>query len=290
MAKLQKILIDSTRMMQARQALGLTQAQAAEKLEVSKRTIQRIEDTDTITRLKFSEIGKLSSIYKRSPTSLIAELPFEIIVYGIPVKSAEDFEGAFTASLTSELQVRHKPDDPEIEDTLLSLSSLHLEERKRTSTNRSEHEKLQHTFTLRKIFRFLTSEHRRDAVSIFLIPKFRVTPPHYDHPDDSYNWSAHWVMRLLAQNTKEAPALKYAVSTEYSYIEDDGSESHCLWINDDEFAEAALKARLPIEVPAKDTSENDDFSELEDEVFVEEVEEFNTAQAEDMAADIDDDY
>jgi DNA-binding XRE family transcriptional regulator len=172
--KLEKISIDAKRVTFFRNRAGLTQDELAEKIGVSKRTIQRIEDPNNKTRLSFKELSEICSVFRIWQNQLWNELPAKYTVYGIKLQNADEFSKAFDRCVAGgEFEIEHLPNDVEIETAMLSLSKLYdlrkgaLPHEKRLSTT----EKLEHTVNLRNLFRTCVNSNKIDRLNFYAFPK-----------------------------------------------------------------------------------------------------------------------
>jgi transcriptional regulator with XRE-family HTH domain len=168
-----KILIDGARLAKVRARAGLTQEQLAEKLETSKRTVQRLEDADTNSRLSFVEMSKISQVLRVWMSTFWGELPLEYEVHGIPIVEADEFSKQFDKCVEAgRFDIEHMPNDEEIETASVNLSKLFDKEKQQLPyrNERTGTEKLEHTVLLRKLFRTCTSNNKVDKIDFYILP------------------------------------------------------------------------------------------------------------------------
>lgn len=170
---LKKILIDGQRLAKLRARAGYTQEMLAEKLELSKRTVQRLEDPDTESRLSFYEMSQISRVLRVWMSAFWGELPLEYRVHGFQILDADDFSKTFDRCVEAgKFDIEHIPNDEEIESAIINLSKLYDIEKQQLPVrrNRSVTQKLEHTVHLRKLFRTCTNNNRVDKIDFYTIP------------------------------------------------------------------------------------------------------------------------
>lgn len=279
---LEKISIDAKRVSFFRSRAGLTQDELAEKIGVSKRTIQRIEDPSNKTRLSFKELSELCSIFRIWQNQLWDELPAKYSVHGIKLQNADEFSKAFDRCVAGgEFEIEHLPNDVEIETAMLSLSKLYdlkkgaLPHEKRLSTT----EKLEHTINLRNLFRTCVNSNKIDRLNFYAFPK---SYGYFAVDSGDFVWlNTLQILGISADNN--TPIVREYESCDavdvvhdfdenqnpFSVLDENGKPSFYIDRNPvtgvDNVEEAALEARGDITSPSGDIHEEVPFFDFEED-------------------------
>lgn len=178
-----KIKLDSKRLVIYRKWLKMTQDDLAAAIDQSTRTIQRMESEDIETKLSFREFSILNRALRNWPDQLWGQLPNYHYIYPSPITGADQFARIILFSMTDEIHFKHIPDDPEIEQAMLELEKI-------VHDHKNKKENLEQIVRVRNLYRILTSPHKTDRLSFFFY-QWRLAHFHFEPMDKTS--TASWV-------------------------------------------------------------------------------------------------
>ena len=265
---MKKVKLSSKNLISVRKSRGFTQEQVATAMEVSKRTYQRLEDLKKDTFLSHSEIGKISKALRFYPHYFWDELPFYYYVYGVEIKSVNEFVDSFHA----ELEIKHIPDDTEIENGILELIEFHKANKSFKFQNISDEEMVKKSINLRNLYRILTTENKVDRLKFYLLPTARVGIPElWDDNDEmtlgECSWSHKLILRAVAAND-DAPVQKVwtSINGVFDGVQYQLSDFHN-YVKNEDFIQQALEA-VKIPGPIDNSLESlPDFYDFETDII-----------------------
>ena len=138
MVKDKKYKLDGIRLSQIRKEKGMTQSELGHALDLSRRSIQRMEaSTDGEIKLSHKEFGALTQALQKGPHQFWGELIHFPDIYGYEITDAQMFEILVRDNENCKsVNISYFPNDAQIEESLIKLAEISEKYRRKHRTHK----------------------------------------------------------------------------------------------------------------------------------------------------------
>ena len=267
-----RVLLDNSRFVKIRQFRGHTQSEFAELVNLSRRSIQRLEANKFSIKLSHKEIARLASPLRVPAHDLWGTLPLTSDIYGVPLGTAELLEKqVFNTGGCLSFVVEHFPNDAAIEESLIELSEFFEMIRGKTTffdQETTQSQKLKAQSKIRNCFRVITDQNKIDKAAFYIFPLMQVhTRVDEDNEESAPDWSFYWSAKFKVyvwDPKAEAPVIR-----DYPTSADGNAEEFHGVLDNKTFIAGALDCRT--DFSQKPDINDDDFADLKAEEFEEDA-------------------